>query len=361
MAGSLLAGAAPASVFPGPHWESRSPGELGLSTAKLDALRELVGGRGCVVRGGYLAYTWGDPAESGDVASAVKPVISTFLLMTIQEGRISGVDARVADFEPRLAALNDGKDAGITWRHLASQTSGYGLVESPGAAWAYNDCALALYYDTLTEKVFRTNGTDLLRSRLAQPLQFEDPYTFDAFNRPDRQGRLAISARDFARFGLLYLRGGRWRDQPLLRPEFVRLALHSAISPRTPRTSGREAAMLPGQRTLGGGRDQTPTGPGFYSFNWWVNGTNAAGQRLFVAAPPDTFAAVGHGGRRALFVVPSLDLIVAWNDSGITDHDESPGNPKTKLNQAVRLFCEAVEVPASGSAGGTAPATQTKN
>ena len=99
--------------------------------------------------------------------------------------------------------------------------------------------------------------------------------------------------------------------------------------------------MLPGQRTLGGGRDQTPTGPGFYSFNWWLNGTNAAGQRLFVAAPPEAFAASGHGGKRVLFIVPSLDLIVSWNDSGIEDHDQSPGNPNTRMNQAARLLTEA--------------------
>lgn len=340
----------PEPVVPGAHWQTREPIQVGLSRPKLDALRDLVGGRGCVVRHGYLVYTWGDPSQSGDVASAVKPVISTLLFLAVQEGKLSSVDERVADVEPRLKTLNGGKDAGITWRHLASQTSGYGLAEPPGAAWAYNDSALALYYDTLTEKVFRTNGTELLRTRLAEPLQFEDRYTFDAFGRADRQGRLAISVRDFARFGLLYLRHGRWRDQQLLQPEFVRMALHNPISPLTPRTRGQEAAMLPGQRTLGGGRDQTPTGPGFYSFNWWLNGTNVAGQRLFVAAPPDAFAASGHGGKRVLFVVPSLDLIVSWNDSGIEDHDASPGNPKTKMNQAVHLLCESVAAPASAPA-----------
>ena len=345
---SLLAAATVArsepvpAVFPGRHWEVRQPAEVGLSVARLESLRSLVGGRGCVVRHGYLVYMWGDPSQSGDVASAVKPVISTLLFLAVQEGKLSSVDERVADFEPRLKTLNDGKDAGITWRHFASQTSGYGLVEPPGAAWAYNDCALALYYDTLTEKVFGTNGSEILRTRLAEPLQFEDRYTFDAFGRADRPGRLALSVRDFARFGLLYLRRGRWRDEQLLRPEFVRMALHSPISPRTPRTNGQEAAMLPGQRTLGGGRDQTPTGPGFYSFNWWLNGTNAAGQRLFVGAPPDAFAASGHGGKRVLFVVPSLDLVVSWNDSDIEDHDTSPENPKTKMNQAARLLTEAV-------------------
>ena len=31
--------------------------------------------------------------------------------------------------------------------------------------------ALALYYDTLTQRVFGTNGTEVLRVRLAEPLQ----------------------------------------------------------------------------------------------------------------------------------------------------------------------------------------------
>ena len=61
--------------------------------------------------------------------------------------------------------------------------------------------------------------------------------------------------------------------------------------------------------------------------------------------PPDAFAASGHGGMRVLFLVPSLDLIVCWNDSRIEDHDKSPDNPVTKMNQAARLIREAVVTP----------------
>ena len=100
--------------------------------------------------------------------------------------------------------------------------------------------------------------------------------------------------------------------------------------------------MLPGQRTMGGKRNITPVGPGYYSFNWWLNGTNAAGQRLFPDAPPDAFAASGHGGKRVLFLVPSLDLIACWNDSPIDDHDTSPGSTATRMNRAVRLLRDCV-------------------
>lgn len=301
-----------------------------------------------MVRHGCMVYSWGDQTKSSDVASAFKPVLSTLLFLAIQEGRIKSVDDLVTDFEPRLKTINDGKNAAISWRHLASQTSGYGLAEAPGAAYSYNDFALTLYYDILTEKVFGTNGTAILKTRLADPLQFEDVATFDAFKRADRQGRLGLSVRDFARFGLLYLRNGRWQNGQLIKPEFVHMAINSPISPATPRTSGQEAAMLPGQHSIGGTRNITPIGPGYYSFNWWLNRTNQAGQRLFVDAPADTCVASGHGGKRTLWMFPSLDLIVCWNDSPIDDHDKSPGNPDTKVNQAVRLMIGAVENRAQG-------------
>jgi len=338
-----------ADTYPEKDWKILSPHDAGLSPEKLDALRDLVGGRGCVVRHGFMVYSWGDQSKSSDVASAMKPIISTLLLIAVQEGRIKSVDGLVADFEPRLKTINNGKDAGITWRHLASQTSGYGLVEPAGESWSYNDFALALYYDTLTRKVFRTNGTEVLRTRIAGPLQFEDHFTFEAFGPNDRPGRLALSVRDFARFGLLYLRGGKWKDHQLLKPELIRIATTSPVPIGTPPTSGKEARMLPHQRSIGGGKNITPIGPGYYSFNWWLNRTNKSGQRLFVDAPTDTCVASGHGGMRMLWVIPSLDLIVSWNDSVIDDHDASPGNPNSRCNQAARLMVEAVQGRAEGS------------
>jgi len=357
IAGALLATqAAPAAeAFPGKRWQTCSPSEVGLSGEKLAALTNLVGGRGCVIRHGKLAFKWGDPSKSSDVASAFKPLLSTLLWVGIQEKQLAGPDALVTDFEPRLKTLNDGKDASMTWRHLASQTSGYGLSEKPGEAYSYNDFALALYYDTLTERVFGTNGTEVLRTRLAEPLQFEDRYTFNAFGQNNRPGRLALSCRDFARFGLLVLRQGRWGGRQLIPASAFAAMTNSLVPPSLPLTLGKEAAMLPNQRSIGGTRNITPVGPGYYSFNWWLNSTNAAGQRLFVDAPLDAFAASGHGGMRVLFLVPSLDLIVCWNDSRIDDQDKSPGNPATKMNQATRLIRESVLAASQTSRGLAAP------
>ncbi len=329
-------------VYPGAEWAHRAPEQAGLSTDKLKALGELVGGHGCVVRNGYMVHSWGDPTKSGDIASAVKPILSTLMLLAVQHGKIPSVDAKVADFEPRLRSINNGKDAAISWRHLASQTSGYGLAEAPGEAYAYNDFALALYYDTLMQQVYRADGTRVLKEELGDVLGFQDRYTFEAFGPNDRPGRLAISVRDLARFGLLYLRGGKWSGKQIVKPELIRMAISSPISASLPRTQGVEAEMLPQQRTLGGGKNITPVGPGYYSFNWWLNRTDPDGRRLYVDAAPDVFVAMGHGGERALWVFPSLDLVVAWNDARINDHDTSPGNPESKCNRAARLLRQAV-------------------
>lgn len=327
-----------AQAVPGAAWEERAPEAAGLAREKLDALRDLAGGRGCVVRGDRLVYSWGDVAKSADVASAGKPVISTLLLLAVQEGRLESVDARVSEVEPRLT----GKHAGITWRHLASQTSGYGLEELPGAAYAYNDFALALYYDALMEWAFRAPGTDVLRKRLGDVLGFQDACSFEAFGPEDRPGRLAISTRDFARFGLLVLRGGAWGDRQVVSPGLMYLSISAPVAASTPRSAGREGAMIPGQRTLGGGRAITPVGPGLYSFTWWLNGVDDQGRQLFPDGPGDLVAALGHGGKRALWILPSLDLVASWNDASIEDHDRCPGNRNAKLNQAVRLLVESV-------------------
>ena len=96
----------PPAAYPGATWQFRTPEQVGLSRARLDALRDFVGGRGCVVRHGYMVYTWGDPAARTMVLSAAKPWISHFLLNAVKEGRIPSLDQKVSVWEPRLNSLN---------------------------------------------------------------------------------------------------------------------------------------------------------------------------------------------------------------------------------------------------------------
>jgi hypothetical protein len=70
-------------VFPDTTWPTRSPEQVGLDPGKLAALAQYVGGRGCVVRHGYMVYAWGDQAKRADVASACKPWYAHFLFRAL--------------------------------------------------------------------------------------------------------------------------------------------------------------------------------------------------------------------------------------------------------------------------------------
>ena len=352
----LLAGALtakePGVIFPGVDWEKRSPAEVEMREVPLAEMASYLGGRGMVVRHGVQVFTWGDVEKRGDIASAAKPIYTHFLLKAVEEGKVNSVDARLSAFEPEIEALNAAlgfKDREITFRHLANQTSCYGVRERPGTAFNYNDWQTALFWDALFSevwKVARENiDAELFGPLLTGPLGCQDRPTMMAFGEKERAGRVAISPRDHCRFGLLYLRHGQWRDQRLLSAEHVRLATTSPLPLTIPRTRAERADMIAGQRTIGSKDipDDHCDHLGSYSFMWWVNGVRPSGKRLWPDAPPDTFASLGHtNGKRGLVIIPSLDLVMAWNDTTLDKKPwAEPGIDPPPLNTALGLLVSA--------------------
>jgi len=330
-------------VYPGAQWGRKTPAEAGMDEAGLKAFSQFTRGRGCVVRRGHMVYTWGDHKRRGDVASACKPWFSHFLFKAVEDARIKSVDEKAIKWDPRLKDINaklGHKDRDITWRHFANQTSCYQLVEKPGTAYAYNDWQMALFWDTLFLKVYGvTYGTvdaKVLRPMLTGPMQCEDKPTMMAFGTRDRPGRVAVSPRDFCRFGLLYLRGGRWKGKQLISARHAKIAVTSPLPNTIPRAGRKSADMIPGQRTLGSGSrpDNQTDHMGSYSWLWWTNGVDRVGKRHWPDAPLDTYGAFGHGGIRAMVVIPSLDLIVSWNASQTRGRE--------KENRALKLLVGAV-------------------
>lgn len=330
-------------VYPGRDWATKSPVEAGLSADGLKAFSDYTGGFGCVVRHGYMVYSWGDPARRMDVASAVKPILSYLLFKAVEDGRIPSVDQPVCEWEPRLKQINADlghKDARITWRHMANQISCYGLVEGPGTAFAYNDWQMALFFDTLFIKVYGAThemaDSKVLHPFLTDLIGCQDDPTVLAFGTGDRPGRLAISPRDFARFGLLYLRGGKWGDKQLISPEHAKMAVTSPLPNSIPRAGDKAAEMIPGQRSIGSRQipDNQTDHMGSYSWLWWINGVDREGKRHWPDVPTDAFGCFGHGGMRAVVVFPSLDLIVSWNDTRVDDRE--------KEGHALKLAVDAV-------------------
>ncbi|MGB2823023.1 MAG: serine hydrolase, partial [Phycisphaerae bacterium] len=277
---------------------------------------------------------------------------SHFLFRAVEEGKLSGVDEKAVKFEPRRAQINarlGHKDRDITFRHLANQTSCYGLIERPGTAYAYNDWQMALFWDTLFLKVYGatydTVDDKVLRPLLTAPIGCEDKPTMMAFGAKDRAGRVAISPRDFCRFGLLYLRGGKWRDRQLIGARFTKMAGGEPVPNAIPRAGNKAAEMIPHQRSIGSRNipDNQTDHMGSYSWLWWTNGVDRAGKRHWADAPTDTFGAFGHGGIRAMVILPSLDLIVSWNDSKTRGRERENG--------ALKLLVTAVRQRQTGERG----------
>ena len=319
----------PHNRFPGAHWEQRDPASFGLDSAVLDRLAEVLGGRGCVIKDGYIVKAWGSQSEIGDWFSSAKPVLSTLLFFAVTEGKVPNVDTPIKEFGWELNA----KDQGITFRHLADMTSGFRRLEPPGAAYAYNDFAIQLYQKTLFDKVFRDDPERVANDpKRFGFLGLEDGLKFRAKDR-----RLSASVRDFARIAWFWMNSGNWNGTALLPERFFRDYRKPDVPRALPISRGADSEDYLGIGSYGGGSNQVQTaGPGNYGFNWWFNQPGPKGDSpLWPDAPPDLFASLGARGNCS-FLIPHLNLALvsavgAWGPS-----------PEESANPRLRLLMEAV-------------------
>ncbi|UCE47781.1 MAG: serine hydrolase, partial [Phycisphaerales bacterium] len=177
-----------ARTYPKKSWQTRRPQEVGLNPQKIDAIAELLAGRGRIVKGGYVVKSWEDQSEKGGWMSSSKPVISTLLFFALQEGKLDSVHTPIERFGWDLSA----KDKQMTFHHLANMISGYARPDKPGAAWAYNDYAVNLYRLTLFDRLFGADPDTVANDpRRLGALQFEDGLSFS------KKAHVVASVRDF--------------------------------------------------------------------------------------------------------------------------------------------------------------------
>ncbi|QDT57481.1 Beta-lactamase [Caulifigura coniformis] len=319
--------------YPGAHWTPTSAAEVGLSEERLEAVAQSLGGRGCILKDGRLVHSWGDQAEKSDWYSSAKPVLSTLLMFAMKEGKVASPDAKIADFGWELSP----KDQSMTFRHLASMTSGYARPEAPGAAWAYNDFAIQLYQKTLFDKVFQEDPDACANSsERFGALQLEDGLTFRKTNR-----RLSASVRDFSRIVLLWMNHGKWNGKEILPAQYFVDNMKPQVPNSLPNTVPAETDDYLKIASYGGGSDHFSTaGPGVYGFNWWFNATGPQhpDQRFWPDAPADTVMSLGHAGNNSV-MMPGLGLAVicAQGDWGKSE----AGKRDSVINQRLRLIAWA--------------------
>ncbi|MDN5201397.1 serine hydrolase [Fulvivirgaceae bacterium BMA10] len=89
------------------------------------------------------------------------------------------------------------------------------------------------------------------------------------------------TARDWARFGLLYLNDGVWNNERILPEGWVSYSTHP-----------------------------TPLVPmGNYGAHWWLNAGDEEGNRKFPSLPQDAYYAAGHEGQ-IIMIVPSKKTVI---------------------------------------------------
>jgi CubicO group peptidase (beta-lactamase class C family) len=320
-------------VFPNAAWASKKPNELGLDDARLDAVAAALGSRGCVIKNGYVVKTWGSQDQIGDWASSAKPVLSTLLMFAAQEGKVKGFDQPIADFGWALLP----KDRTMTFRHLASMTSGYARPEEPGKAWAYNDYAIQLYQKTLFDKVFQGTPEAVFHDpNRFGALHLQDGFVFRKSNR-----RMSASVRDFARVAWFWLNRGNWNGKQILPRAYFDENMRPQVPKDLPLSVEAKTNDYLHIGTYGGESSQfSKGGPGIYGFNWWFNGTGMHHPDVLTwpDAPKDTLMSIGRRGNCSV-IIPSMDLVVVAADADWGPNE--PGRAGSVLNQRLKAIVAA--------------------
>lgn len=320
-----------ASVFPGQDWEIATPESQGVDGAKLQEavalLEKTVGKDGVhelvIVRNGRIIWQGDDIDKVHGVWSFTKSFTSTTLGLLIDDGKCT-LDTKAKDVLPSMAAAYPE----VTLRHFATMTSGYRatndepqgtythgpsntpfvpnpepLFTPPGTKFAYWDSAMNQFANVLTHLAGEPIE-ELFRRRIADPIgmnrakwDWGDWGPVDGIvvngGSGNKSGPMKISARETARFGLLFLNRGNWNGKQLISEGWV-----------------DEATRVQVPATLPPGHSKSEKeGPGEYGFNWWINGVKPDGKRKYPGAPPGTYCGAGHNNNRC-FVIPEWNMVI---------------------------------------------------
>ena len=292
-------------VWPGDDWEVSTPEAEGMDAGRLEDVAAYCEAHKCggvvIVRHGRIAWEryWGDWNEDStdNSWSMAKSVTSALVGIAIGEGKIESVDESAADFIPEWRGTDRGK---VTLRNLLSMTSGLSwsmiydppsgdtiqmlisddevsyavgrpLYREPGSDWYYSDGDTQIF-SAIIKAATGVDAYQYAEEKLLGPIGVTG-----AWWDTDKVGNVMTfccvhtTARNFARFGYLYLRDGRWGDRQIVPEEWVRESLQP---------SQWENIQ--------------------YGYYWWLLD--------FPDVPNDIFEALGFLTKR-IYVIPSLDIV----------------------------------------------------
>jgi len=281
--------------WPGDDWELGDAESVGVDADALEELREYVFREAhnsqalVVIKDGLLVGEWYAGGRHRDSLvtswSMAKSVLSALVGVGLRENVLT-LDDSVGDTVPDWAT---GPNQLITLRHLLEMRSGlepnwsnpngvysvitdqleYSLAReiewAPGQIFNYvNEDSMVL--GEAVAQSFSEDFDTLAHREILSPIGLDGVWWKDAADHTLSYCCIDSTARDFARFGLLYSRDGAWKGQQIVPKSYLK------------------------ESTTGISND------GFYGLHWWTFGS--------------VFAALGYDGQY-LYVYPEKDLVVA--------------------------------------------------
>src|SRR5687768_13270479 len=270
---------------------------------------------GLVVYKGFVVAEFGDTTWVDPTYSVAKSMLSSAAGIAVRDGRIASLDSPVG------ASVKDGgydspQNAPITWKmHLQQESEWEGTMwgkahdfvgaeafgdgqrkprplEKPGTRYEYNDVRINRFALSLL-RIFNKAVPEVFRDEIMNPIGGSNawkwiPYHNSYATIDGRRvasvsggtrwgGGVWINSWDMARFGYLWLRGGRWGDRQSLPPDYVQAAL-----------------------------TRSAHGPD-YGYRWWLNTQG----RNYPGLPPTVYGARG-AGSNTILISPDHDLVVVW-------------------------------------------------
>ena len=236
--GTAVAAPLVADQYPGTEWDHVSPAQAGWSTKILAQAQEwsdvIQSSAVMIIQHGAIVAEWGNTTKRMELASIRKSLLNALIGIAVERHQIDlgATLARLAidDNAPSLTA----EEKTTTVQELLEARSGVyhtALYETPamaalrpprgshapGTFWYYNNWDFntlgAIYQHATGSSVF-----DAFEREIAAPIGMEDYRPSDGYYFVGSASLypaypIRMSARDLARFALLYLHEGRWRGR----------------------------------------------------------------------------------------------------------------------------------------------------
>lgn len=227
------------------------------------------GPAGLVIKNGYIVAQWGDVNRVDMTFSVTKSFLSTVVGVAVDENLIKNVSDKVNQYvwDDSFEGEHNAK---ITWQHLLTQSSDwsgtlFGLhdwadrppreggiddwknrkLNEPGTVFKYNDVRVNLLAYSLLQ-VWRKPLPVVLKEKIMEPIGASTTWRWygyeNSFVNMDGQmvqsvsggghhgGGIFINAIDQARFGLLFLRNGKWNNRQLVSEKWITEVQHPSVA-----------------------------------------------------------------------------------------------------------------------------------